>query len=95
MKGMNETVFRRSSRHAAAVKGNSSTISTEDAVHAPTMETGRLLYDDGSAVPCRPAAEKTQRGRRVAGLAAGCLDARLHKRQECCLALVFAFKSSL
>ena len=46
------------------------------------METGRLLYDDGTVVPCGPTAEKTQRGWRVAGLAAGRLDARLHKRQE-------------
>ena len=46
------------------------------------METGRLLYDDGSAVPCGPTAEKTQRGWLIAGLAAGRLDARLHIRQE-------------
>ena len=50
-------------------------------MHAPDMETGRLLYDDGSAVPCGPTAEKTQRGWRIAGLAAGRLDARLHIRQ--------------
>ena len=81
MRGMNETAFLTSSRHGAAVKGNWSPISTEDAMRAPAMETGRLLCDDGSAVPCRPAAEKTQRGCRVAGLAAGRLDARLHKRQ--------------
>ena len=66
MRGMNETAFLTSLRHGAAVKGNWSPISTEDAMHAPAKETGRLLCDDGSAVPCRPAAEKTQRGCRVA-----------------------------
>ena len=82
MKGMNENGFLRSSRHSAAVKGNSSPISAEDAMHAPAMETGRLLCDDGSTAPCRPTAEKTQRGCRVAGLATGRLDAQLRNRQE-------------
>ena len=53
MKGMLEIAFLTSSRHGAAVKGDWSPIPTEDAMHAPDMETHRLVYDDGSSRSCR------------------------------------------
>ena len=77
---MNESAFLTSSRHGVAVRGNGSPITTEDAMHAPDMETGRLLYDDGSTVACRPTAQKTQPGHRVAGLIVSGLDTRWHIR---------------
>ena len=46
------------------------------------METNRLLYDDGRSGCCELVARKSQRGRRVEGLASAGPDTPLHMRQE-------------
>ena len=46
------------------------------------METNRFPYDDGRFGCCEPVARKTQRDRRVEGLATAGLDTPLHIRQE-------------
>ena len=51
-------------------------------MHATDMETSRLRYDDRPSERFRAPDRKTQQRRRVAGLAAAGLDARLHIRQE-------------
>ncbi len=46
------------------------------------QEADRLLYDDGSAGPCQPAAEKTQPGEKVAGFPVASLATSLHTRRQ-------------
>ena len=45
-------------------------------MNAPDMDTERLLYDDGHSGCRRRTDRKTQRGRRVSGLAPAYLDAQ-------------------
>ena len=63
------------------VSVGSALIATYDAMHARDMDSSRLRYDDRRSERWRAADRKMQRGRRVAGLAAAGLDARLHIRQ--------------
>ena len=56
-------------------------IATIDAMHATGMESSRFRYDDCRFERYDAADRKTLQGRRVAGLAAPRLDARLHMRQ--------------
>ena len=51
-------------------------------MNGPDMDTERLLYDDGHSGCRRRGDRKTQRGRRVSGLAPADFDAQSHMRQE-------------
>ena len=56
-------------------------IATIDAMHATGMEPSRFRYDDRRFERYHAADRKTLQGRRVPGLVAPRLDARLHIRQ--------------
>ena len=57
-------------------------IATIDAMQATGMESSRFRYDDPRFERYHAADRKTLQGRRVTGLVAPRLDARLHIRQE-------------